>query len=86
MLLAGVTDVARGGHRCPDRNVYLVFNLVQDLWSPLAALELSVSADLCSLVGDPQGVADHQQHRHHERRLQGVLVRPHRREPVLVQR
>lgn len=38
------------------------------------------------LPGDPQGLADHQQHRHHEGRGQGVLVRPHRRVPVLVQR
>lgn len=36
--------------------------------------------------GDPEGLADHQQHRDHEGRGQGVLVRPHRRVSVLVQR
>lgn len=36
--------------------------------------------------GHQEGLADHQQHRHHEGRSQGVLVRPHRRVPVLVQR
>ncbi|NXO83718.1 DYN2 protein, partial [Sitta europaea] len=35
--------------------------------------------------GDPQGLAHHQQHQHHEGRLQGVLVRAHGRVPVLVQ-
>lgn len=67
-------------------NLYVVFHLVQDLWSLLASLTLNMSANFCSLVGDSQGVAHHQQHRHHERRLQGVLVRSYGRKLVLVQR
>ncbi|XP_054039501.1 dynamin-2 isoform X2 [Rissa tridactyla] len=35
--------------------------------------------------GDPQGLADHQQHQHHEGRLQGILVRADGRVVVLVQ-
>ncbi|NWU10919.1 DYN2 protein, partial [Cephalopterus ornatus] len=35
--------------------------------------------------GDPQGLADHQQHQHHEGRIQGILVRAHGRVALLVQ-
>lgn len=35
--------------------------------------------------GDQEGLANHQQHQHHERRSQRVLVRPHSRVAVLVQ-
>ena len=37
-------------------------------------------------AGHTQGLADHQQHWHHERRSQGLLVHPLCRKPVLVQR
>ncbi|NWI76958.1 DYN2 protein, partial [Dryoscopus gambensis] len=44
---------------------------------------------LCSFLApgicDPQGLAHHQQHQHHEGRLQGVLVRAHGRVALLVQ-
>lgn len=52
----------------------------------LHLLTLNGSADVCFLAGDSQGLADRQQHRHHERRLEGLLVRPHCRKSVLVQR
>lgn len=45
------------------------------------------NSDACVLLsGDQEGLADHQQHRHHEGRSEGVLVCPHRRVSVLVQR
>lgn len=42
-------------------------------------------SDVTLPLGHPQGVADHQQHQHHEGRREGVLVCADCREPVLVQ-
>lgn len=49
------------------------------------SVPLSELLTLGCCTGRTQGLADHQQHWHHEGWSQGILVYPHSREPVLVQ-
>lgn len=69
---------------CPLEAVRLYSTVSK--WTFLYLLRIMYNhASSVRLQGDQEGLADHQQHRHHEGRSQGVLVRPHRRVPVLVQ-
>lgn len=73
-----------GGRGCRAREAVVHGSCLAFTSSALHLLTLNASADVCFFAGDSEGLADRQQHWHHERRLEGLLVCPHGRKLVLV--